>query len=124
MSILKSESLLNRTDVNWSKDSIFFANKIEDIQLFSTLGDFDTTSQRKNEVFDLFIKYQKFDEMILDTIIDIQERVEAVGEVTPRLSAQLEILRFVRNTVLSQRQDQGRIDEKEHLLSMNKKGNS
>lgn len=118
MTNVKNSSLLDRADIVWDEKNLSFANKIEDMSLFTILGDFENSNKRKNEVFDMFMQMKKCDDVILETIIDLHKRALAIGEVTPRISAQIEILRFARNTALGQTQKEGDVDEKLYLISM------
>lgn len=113
----KDISLLDRTDITWDESNLTFANKVEDLSLFNALKDVNTSNQRKNEIFDLFLKVKHLDTVILETIIDLHKRAIAVDGMTSTISAQIEILRFVRNTALEQTYEQGKMDEKLYLIS-------
>lgn len=113
----KDISLLDRTDITWDESNLTFANKVEDLSLFNALKDVNTSNQRKNEIFDMFLKVKNLDKVILETIVDLHKRAIAVGGMTSQISAQIEILRFVRNTALEQTYEQGKMDEKLYLIS-------
>lgn len=114
---ITKESLLDRTDVAWDAEILTFANTLEDLVLFCSVGDFPFAIKRKQEAFNQFLARKKLDDTILDTIIDLHRRANAIGGIAPQLAAQIEILRFVRNTSLGQSFEEGLHDEKMYLLS-------